>query len=76
MERVTGIGGFFFRADDPAELATWYAQHLGVGFPPESYEDELRLRSWLRRSEAFAALPVLVQNLLDDLDRLDEENAA
>jgi hypothetical protein len=42
----------------------------------ESYEDELRLRSWLRRSEAFAALPVLVQNLLDDLDRLDEENAA
>ena len=40
MERVTGIGGFFFRADDPEELAAWYAQHLGVGFPPESYEDD------------------------------------
>ncbi|HEX4531346.1 MAG TPA: VOC family protein [Acidimicrobiia bacterium] len=40
MERVTGIGGFFFRADDPAELAAWYAEHLGVGFPPESYEDD------------------------------------
>ncbi|HSP20276.1 MAG TPA: VOC family protein [Myxococcaceae bacterium] len=27
---VTGIGGFFFRADGPAELRAWYAQHLGV----------------------------------------------
>ena len=28
---VTGIGGFFFRAQDPAALAKWYANHLGVG---------------------------------------------
>ncbi len=30
MERVTGIGGFFFRARDPATLADWYDRHLGV----------------------------------------------
>jgi hypothetical protein len=24
MERVTGIGGFFFRARDPKALARWY----------------------------------------------------
>jgi predicted enzyme related to lactoylglutathione lyase len=28
---VNGIGGFFFRAQDPATLAKWYATHLGVG---------------------------------------------
>src|SRR5947209_10100689 len=28
---VTGIGGFFFRAQDPKALAAWYAEHLGVG---------------------------------------------
>jgi hypothetical protein len=30
MERVTGIGGVFLRARDPAALAAWYERHLGV----------------------------------------------
>ena len=30
MERVTGIGGVFFRSSDPEGLAAWYEQHLGV----------------------------------------------
>ena len=30
MERVTGIGGLFFRANDPKALRRWYADHLGV----------------------------------------------
>ena len=29
--RVHGIGGIFFKADDPKKLADWYAEHLGVG---------------------------------------------
>jgi hypothetical protein len=41
----------------------------------ESHEDELRLRSWLRRSAAFAALPALIEGLLDDLDRIDRDAA-
>jgi glyoxylase I family protein len=28
---VTGIGGFFFRADDPKALSAWYKTHLGIG---------------------------------------------
>jgi glyoxylase I family protein len=28
---VTGIGGFFFRAQDAQTLAAWYAEHRGVG---------------------------------------------
>ncbi len=39
MEKVTGIGGFFFRAKDPKALGRWYQQHLGVSLIPTSYEE-------------------------------------
>ena len=28
---VTGLGGIFFRANDPDELKSWYREMLGVG---------------------------------------------
>jgi predicted enzyme related to lactoylglutathione lyase len=30
MNRVTGIGGIFFKAKDPESLREWYRQHLGI----------------------------------------------
>ena len=30
MKRVTGIGGIFFKANDPKALAAWYRDHLGL----------------------------------------------
>jgi len=30
MERVTGVGGIFFKASDPKALAEWYREHLGI----------------------------------------------
>jgi glyoxylase I family protein len=39
MERVTGIGGIFFRAKDPEGLARWYQEHLGITLTPESYDE-------------------------------------
>ena len=30
MKRVTGIGGIFFKASDPAGLQAWYKAHLGI----------------------------------------------
>lgn len=30
MKRVTGIGGIFFKAKDPAALGAWYKRHLGI----------------------------------------------
>lgn len=39
MARVTGIGGFFFRARDPDGLSRWYAEHLDVVPTPRSYDD-------------------------------------
>ncbi|SMQ80111.1 hypothetical protein SAMN06297229_2024 [Pseudidiomarina planktonica] len=39
-EEVEGIGGFFFKAENPAKLATWYEQHLGVKKTPTTYEEQ------------------------------------
>ncbi len=39
MEKVTGIGGFFFRAEDPKALTDWYERHLGVTRTPTSYSE-------------------------------------
>jgi predicted enzyme related to lactoylglutathione lyase len=30
MNRVTGIGGIFFKARDPAAMQAWYKRHLGI----------------------------------------------
>src|ERR1700730_11728014 len=36
MERVTGVGGVFFKANDAAALAAWYRDHLGLELEPGS----------------------------------------
>jgi len=30
MKRVTGIGGIFFKANDPVAMRAWYKTHLGL----------------------------------------------
>jgi len=30
MAKIIGLGGIFFKAKSPAELANWYKQYLGV----------------------------------------------
>lgn len=30
MKRATGIGGIFFKSEDPAKLQAWYEKHLGL----------------------------------------------
>ncbi|GAB3993255.1 VOC family protein [Nocardioides marmoraquaticus] len=54
VERVTGIGGIFFTADDPERLTAWYAEHLGVDAPPESYEES----SWRQTAGATVLAPM------------------
>lgn len=40
MERVLGIGGFFFRANDPKGIARWYADNLGIVLTPGNYDEK------------------------------------
>lgn len=40
-DRVTGIGGIFFKAKDPGTLAGWYRRHLGVRI-----EGQMALFAW------------------------------
>ena len=36
MQRVTGIGGVFFKSKDPDKLFEWYEKHLGLTRDSES----------------------------------------
>ena len=40
VEKVTGIGGFFFKATDPKALAAWYERNLGINLTPTSYDGD------------------------------------
>ena len=40
MEKVTGIGGIFFRSANPSELAEWYKTHLGINLTPTDLASE------------------------------------
>jgi predicted enzyme related to lactoylglutathione lyase len=33
-QRVTGVGGIFFKAQNPADLAGWYRDRLGIALEP------------------------------------------
>lgn len=53
MEKVTGIGGFFFRARDPEALKEWYESKLGVKKVPTTYEEP----SWSQEEGATVFAP-------------------
>jgi predicted enzyme related to lactoylglutathione lyase len=36
MKRVTGIGGVFFKCNDPQSMLEWYDEHLGISPAGES----------------------------------------
>lgn len=38
MEKITGIGGFFFRAKNPKALGAWYEKNFGINPVPDSYD--------------------------------------
>lgn len=40
MQKVLGIGGLFFRSENPEQLAKWYETHLGISLVPTSYEQQ------------------------------------
>src|SRR5439155_18526265 len=59
MEKVSGIGGFFFRAKDPEALGQWYKKNLGIDLVPPKYSQ----KPWSQEAgpTVFAPFP-------DDID--------
>jgi hypothetical protein len=55
MQRVTGIGGFFFRSKNPATLSEWYRNNLGIDLVPTDYGQ----KPWAQEAgpTAFAPFP-------------------
>lgn len=43
MKKVTGLGGIFFKCDDPKKMNEWYAKNLGL--PVEQYGTMFRWRT-------------------------------
>ena len=65
MEKVTGIGGFFFRAKDPKALALWYQQHLGILTIPTSGGET----AWQQEAGPTASLPSLRPATISEMPR-------
>jgi predicted enzyme related to lactoylglutathione lyase len=59
MERVLGIGGVFFRAEDPAALAAWYHEHLGIDPVPQDADGQ----PWVQEEgpTVFAPFPATTE---------------
>ena len=58
MQRVTGLGGVFFKVRDPEQLYAWYEKHLGMKRQsPEAFTFEWRdARRPLRKGRTVWAL--------------------
>jgi len=90
MPKVTGIGGVFFKSEDPEKLYAWYERHLGisrkdgfVAFPwrVEGDSDQVGMTVWSlfsRQSDYFSPSesPFMINYRVDDLDGLLDALAA
>jgi predicted enzyme related to lactoylglutathione lyase len=84
MAKVTGLGGAFIRADDPAALAAWYEAHLGIGasqgcfsFPKETQRAYIAVAFFPRPSNYFpVSQPAMLNFQVDDLDAVLDRLAA
>jgi glyoxylase I family protein len=52
-QKVLGIGGLFFKAQDPDALAKWYETHLGISRVPSDYDQ----KPWLQEAGPTAFAP-------------------
>jgi len=79
VERVTGIGGVFFRSQDPEALVAWYAEHLGVPVDDDGYVIFPRSRNtvWAPFGETTDYWPGTKQGMVNytvaDLDAMLEQ---
>ena len=51
MKRVTGIGGIFFKSEDPKKLKEWYIKHLGVPLVVEGPNESYVIFNWKEQAK-------------------------
>jgi predicted enzyme related to lactoylglutathione lyase len=78
MARITGLGGIFYKVEDPARTQAWYRDNLGVGgewgamFPFKADDPEgFTLLSPFKVSTDYMApsdRPFMINLRVDDLD--------
>lgn len=84
MARILGIGGVFYKADDPSGTAKWYQETLGLsvgeGFDGSTFgwrradepsEEEMTVFSMFSKDTEYMApsdQPLMVNFITDDLD--------
>ena len=83
MARVTGLGGIFYKVDDPARTQSWYKETLGIGgewgamFPFKNDDPEgfALLSPFKADSDYFAPSTerFMINLRVDDLDGLVAE---
>jgi predicted enzyme related to lactoylglutathione lyase len=54
MKRVTGLGGVFFKSEDPQKIKDWYSKHLGMTM--DDYGHSFR---WIDLQNKEASAPAL-----------------
>lgn len=86
-EKVSGIGGIFFKARDPKKLAAWYHEHLGIdskgGYADFDWRekdnpDQMGKTVWALFPTntiyfGSSAAPLMINYRVADLDRMLEQ---
>jgi predicted enzyme related to lactoylglutathione lyase len=86
MKRVTGIGGIFFKSENPETLYQWYEKHLGItrasdgsgvmfkwGGNDSAEPEGMTVWSIFPRDTKYfgtGASPFMINYLVDDMDGL------
>jgi len=77
MAKVTGIGGIFFKCQDPEKVRNWYAGHLGIDVSPygakvPAAQEYVLWTPFAESTKYFEPSPrdFMINYRVDDLDAL------
>jgi catechol 2,3-dioxygenase-like lactoylglutathione lyase family enzyme len=81
MAKITGLGGIFYKVEDPERTRAWYQENLGIGgewgahfrWADEPGTDPYSLASPFKASSDYfdpSASPFMINFRVDDLDAL------
>jgi predicted enzyme related to lactoylglutathione lyase len=74
MKRVQGIGGIFFKAQDPKQLQDWYGRHLGItplSHSPWGEDDDASLFEWRDKDDPDRKCYTVFAPFPEDTDYFD-----